>query len=247
MARACFIRTLVTCGVVVLTAVPRSRAETLAFTAQLRSSNEVPPVNNADQSGSGNAAVTLTITRDASNNVTSAIADFNVTLNGFSKDEQVILAHVSMGTAGSTGPVVIDSGLNEATAITFTNGVAAFDKSDLEVSAETAAAVIAEPGNFYFEVHTTLSPDGAARGQLMAASTLTPTATMTPTATPPAGATLTPVANSGPPPAAPVAAPMTGGGGGGCTIGDRSSAAAVWLMWSMAITFGVARLAHRRD
>ena len=49
------------------------------FTAELRPSNEVPPVSNAESTGSGHVSITFNLTRDAQNNVTAGTATFVVT------------------------------------------------------------------------------------------------------------------------------------------------------------------------
>src|SRR5919198_1460944 len=46
------------------------------FSALLRTSNENPPISNAESTGSGNATITFDLTRDAAGNVTAASATF---------------------------------------------------------------------------------------------------------------------------------------------------------------------------
>jgi hypothetical protein len=141
----------------------------LTFTAQLRPSNEVPPVTNADSSASGTATVTLTITTDATGTINAATARFDVSVSGFpATTTMLILAHVHQAAAGATGPVLIDSGLSPMSPITLTGGAATFTRTGLTVSPATAQGIINNPAGFYFNVHTPLNPGGAIRGQLTA-------------------------------------------------------------------------------
>ena len=53
------------------------------FTAILLPSNEVPAITNADAAASGTMQLTMTVTRDAANNITGATYDFVVNFTGF--------------------------------------------------------------------------------------------------------------------------------------------------------------------
>jgi hypothetical protein len=66
-------------------------------------------------------------------------------------------------------PVRIDSGLTPGTALTPTNGTVTLSKNGLTTSPSVAADLIANPGNYSFNVHSNLNPGGAARGQLVVA------------------------------------------------------------------------------
>src|SRR5262245_47224275 len=73
------------------------------FSTGLLPSNEVPPVTNADASGSGTVTITINPTRDSAGNITAATADFSVTLSGFPPNETITGAHIHPGAAGSNG------------------------------------------------------------------------------------------------------------------------------------------------
>ena len=68
----------------------------------------------------------------------------------------VTMAHIHAGAAGKAGDPVVVLKMN-----------ADYDiKGCTAVTAELAAALLAEPGNYYVNVHTTELPKGAIRGQL---------------------------------------------------------------------------------
>ena len=141
----------------------------LVFVADLRAANEVPPVSNAESGGTGTATVTLTPTRDASNAITGGTFDFAFTVTGLTPTSNITLSHIHSAAAGVNGPVVVDSLLSAATSIPTPAGSAGFSRSGLTpASAATAAAIVANPANFYFNIHTSLNPGGVVRGQLRA-------------------------------------------------------------------------------
>ena len=149
--------TLIVCAVVLLTQ-QTVKADIIVFTTQLLASNEVSPVvvDPSEQMASGTAVVTL--------DTSSGTMSFEVTINGLASN--VILAHIHEGGAAVNGPVRVDSGITPGTSIAPINGTVQFTRTGLAVDPGVMAAIIANPGNFYFNVHTALSPGGVARGQL---------------------------------------------------------------------------------
>ena len=60
-----------------------SQTTTSTFTVPLTAANEVPPTVNADAGATGTAVIVLTIARDNSGTITSATADFQISVAGF--------------------------------------------------------------------------------------------------------------------------------------------------------------------
>lgn len=138
--------------------------DTVRLTATLLPVNEVPPVTNADSGGSGTVIVTLNVTRDNAGSITGATADFSVTLTGFPAGTSLSGAHIHDGNVGVNGGIVVSAGINTGDVILAT-GAGGFTRTGVSVNAATANS-LANGGAFYFNVHTVLSPNGAARGQL---------------------------------------------------------------------------------
>jgi hypothetical protein len=136
------------------------------FVANLSPANEVPPVTNAESTVSGTATITLNTTRDSAGNVTSASATFAVTLGGFPAGSAINVAHIHEGASTCACPVVVNTTLT-AGEVTVANNLASFTKSNITVQAAVAQRMIANPGGFYFNVHSTLNPGGVARGTLV--------------------------------------------------------------------------------
>ena len=136
------------------------------FTADLRPANEVPPVTNAESSGSGNATITFDLTKDAAGNVTAASATFVVNLNGFPANTPINAAHIHEGASTCACPVRINTNI-AAGANVLTNGSGSFTAVVNGIDPAVAQGVINNPTGFYFNVHSTLNPGGFARGALV--------------------------------------------------------------------------------
>ena len=136
------------------------------FTADLKTSNEVPAIANAEASCSGKGTFTLTTTKDASGTITGASALFETDITGCPAGTAINIGHIHKGAAGANGGVVINSGL-AAGELTLTAGAGKINKTQPTVDAALAADVIANPANYYMNWHSTLNPGGVIRGQLV--------------------------------------------------------------------------------
>lgn len=140
----------------------------LRFTADLRASNEVPPVTNADQGATGTMNLEIVVTRDAAGAITAVnSSSFVVVMSNFPANTTLTGAHIHPGAAGATGGVAINTGLGNGE-MTLATGAGSFTKSPpTPISVEQAQNMINAPQNFYFNVHTLINLGGAIRGQLV--------------------------------------------------------------------------------
>ena len=138
---------------------------TSTFTVPLFTRNEVPVITNADAGGSGSVVIALTVTKDSAGNITSASANFQISVTGFPAGTRFTDAHIHNAAAGSNGSAIVNVGL-AAGELAITNGSGAITKSGINVPADRAAAILNNRAAHYFNVHTALNPDGAIRGQL---------------------------------------------------------------------------------
>jgi hypothetical protein len=141
----------------------------IVFTAQLSSQNEVPPVTNAEAPARGSVTITFNVPRDGSGNPTGGgTATFAIQLNSFPNGSAAILAHIHgpNGPAGQNAGVFVNTGLSAAAPIGIATGSASQTISNVNITQDQATQVFANPGNFYFNVHTPVNPGGAVRGQL---------------------------------------------------------------------------------
>ena len=135
------------------------------FTARLLPANEVPPITDAEASGFGVVTITLDLTKDSAGTVTGATATFDLQLTGFPANTPINVAHIHEGAATCVCPVVVSTTLG-AGQVTLTDGSGTFAKSGINVNAANAQGIVNTPGNYYFNVHSTLHPSGVARGPL---------------------------------------------------------------------------------
>ncbi|HZT77666.1 MAG TPA: CHRD domain-containing protein [Vicinamibacterales bacterium] len=133
------------------------------FTATLLPSNEVPPIANAEASGSGTVQITMSVTKDASGNVTAANITFNATLSGFPAGTTVTLGHIHKAPAGVSGAVVISANV---TSTTLANGSGSLLLTNGSPDVAVVQDILNNPSQYYFNLHSTLNPGGFARGQL---------------------------------------------------------------------------------
>jgi hypothetical protein len=137
------------------------------FTVALKASNETPPITNSESNATGTAVVTVNTTKDASGTVTGGTFDFNVSLTGFPPNTNVILAHIHTGAAGVPGSVLVNTGVSAGDNIVLTNGSGTFTKTGIQPKTlADLQNILSNPAGFYFNVHTTVNPNGAVRGQL---------------------------------------------------------------------------------
>jgi hypothetical protein len=137
------------------------------FTATLNQANEFPAINNADGTATGTATITFNTTKDAAGNITAATADFSVTMTGFPANTAITAAHIHPGAAGTAGSPLVNLNLGAGEITASASGAATITKTGISVPADQATAIVNNPSQFYFNVHTTLSPGGAIRGQLV--------------------------------------------------------------------------------
>jgi hypothetical protein len=135
------------------------------FVSTLLAANEVPPITDVEQTASGTVRIELIVTRDAANAISTATANFTVTLAGFPAGSAVNIAHIHQAPAGVNAGIAVNTGL-AAGEVTLTNGTGGFTKNGVNVTPATAQALLDGPTGFYFNVHTTLHPNGVIRGQL---------------------------------------------------------------------------------
>jgi CHRD domain-containing protein len=136
------------------------------FTADLKTSNEVPAIANAESTCSGKGTFTLTTTKDASGAITGASALFETDVTGCPAGTEINIGHIHKAAAGANGSVVVNSGLAKGDLV-LTAGAGKINKTQPTVDAALATDIIANPANYYMNWHSTLNAGGVIRGQLV--------------------------------------------------------------------------------
>ena len=142
------------------------------FTADLKTTNEVPAIADAEASCTGKGTFTLNTQKDTSGKVTAATGQFDLTISGCPTTTMVTLFHIHKQVAGQNGSVVIDSGQKAASPIALTTGgtTAPVTMTNPTVDPALATDIIANPSGYYFNVHSQLHGGGFIRDQLKPAS-----------------------------------------------------------------------------
>ena len=138
------------------------------YSADLKSSNEIPAIADAEAACAGKATFTMEAITDPSYyNIVSAKGTFDITITGCPASTSIILAHIHEGASTVNGPVKIDTGLVASAPIAFGTG-ARIQKASVTVDPQTAQALVTNPGGYYVNVHTAAHTGGVIRGQLVA-------------------------------------------------------------------------------
>lgn len=131
----------------------------VVFTVQMSPSNEVPPITNAENTARGTAVVT--VHKDTN------VIDMNVSVTGLQSNSVLNNAHIHGPSApvGVPAGVFVGSGITGGNFPAVVNGAATFTASP-SASADQIAQILANPSQFYFNVHTAANGGGVMRGQL---------------------------------------------------------------------------------
>ena len=122
------------------------------FVAQLSAENEVPGCPPGVESGANGVAIVRIDAATGEISYRVVATHLPGTIAGSPG------AHTHFGAAGERGPIVQDFALTG-----LGSGVVA---TGTTTNQELAAAILADPANYYVNVHTTACPGGAVRGQL---------------------------------------------------------------------------------
>ncbi len=139
------------------------------FSMALLPSNE-PTLPDATESVCrGNVTIRFNVTRDSSQAITAANADFQATINSCPTSTVVRIAHIHRGAPGVNGGIVVDTTLAQGDVPPGT-GAGSFTKTNVGASQMTPALtqeIIDNPSAFYFNIHSATNPGGFLRAQLV--------------------------------------------------------------------------------
>jgi hypothetical protein len=140
----------------------------IVFTAELRASNEVPAISNAESNGQGTVTITFSVPRDGSGNVTGeGVWNVQAVISGLTNDSFIRAAHSHNGAAGVNAGVFVDTRLTPANQIPTPGGAATINFEGVQITQTQAQAVLNNPAGHYFNMHSPLNTGGVIRGQLV--------------------------------------------------------------------------------
>jgi hypothetical protein len=150
------------------------------FTVPLSPANEVPAIANAEAGATGTATIVIRITRDSSGTAIAATADFQINASAFPAASTITMAHIHPGAAGSTGPILVNTGLASGE-LALGNGAGGISKNGINVPPDQAVAIVSNSAGYYFNVHSAMNPAGVLRGQLQGGGAVVDPGTPEPT------------------------------------------------------------------
>ncbi len=138
------------------------------FVADLKPSNEVPPIANAEASCAGKGTFVLNTTKDATGKITAATADFEITVSACPANTGLTLFHVHKAAAGANGSPVVTGKGDAASPIVLATGATTtpVTRAAITVDPTIATEIIAGPSGYYINVHSQTNGGGVLRGQL---------------------------------------------------------------------------------
>ncbi len=141
------------------------RTDSVFLRAEMSPANEVPPIPGLAASAA--AGVFLFVTRDSAGEITSGTVTFDVSFRGFPAGTEFVGLHIHQGGAGVNGPVIISSGLSRLTTADGNGNIfLAVDVPGTDTAGVNALkGLLANPDNWYVNLHTTVNPGGAVRAQ----------------------------------------------------------------------------------
>jgi uncharacterized protein (TIGR03437 family) len=142
------------------------QAETLTATVPLTPGAEINPTPAPPADASAGFVVTITITRDPSGQITAGAINFTGTTN-FNGPVTFTGLHIHEGDITINGPVRFDSGISSNNPLTFPDGKGVITLNATTVDVTILQRLLARPTGFYVNLHTTVNPDGAVRGQIV--------------------------------------------------------------------------------
>jgi hypothetical protein len=150
--------------------VPTSGQVTLV--SNLSGAANVPPASSLEAGSNGSLSVTMTPAAGG-----AYTADFSFRLGGLVKagvlpaplngGSVIVAGYVHQGAAGTVGAPVVQLPISLQAPIVTPDGTAVLTISGVAVSSGAAAAILANPSAFYFNLYSALNQNGVVRGQLV--------------------------------------------------------------------------------
>jgi uncharacterized protein (TIGR03437 family) len=151
----------ITCLTLSLTA--SANGETLYALVPLSPANENPPIAGLD--ATGGMLVTIDVTRNSAGAVTAARMFFTGSV-AFPGSVTITGLHIHEADSRTNGGVRFDTGINAMNNLMFANGIGVIQREVATVNLDALGRLLANPAGFYVNLHTSVNPGGAIRGQI---------------------------------------------------------------------------------
>ncbi len=144
----------------------------VTMVAQLSGASNVPPAGSLETGATGSLRLTMTPAGGG-----AYTASFALSLGGLVKagvlpspldsGSVIVAGYVHQGAAGTVGAPVVVLPISQTAPILSPTGTALITLSGVSVSSAAAAAILANPSGYYFNLYSALNQNGVLRGQLI--------------------------------------------------------------------------------
>jgi len=139
-------------------------AEALAAAATMSPANEIPPITGLN--ASGGFVVKLVVNRGANGAIIGGAVNFLGTVS-FPGSVTITGLHIHEAGVTTNGGIVIESGISDANPLTLATGSGLINVTNTNASAAVLSRILKNPTGFYVNLHTSVNPNGAMRGQIV--------------------------------------------------------------------------------
>lgn len=150
----------------------------VTLASQLSAAAEVPPAGQQgnpagalEAGATGGLSVTMVPSGGGAYSATFTFSIGNLIKAGvlpapLDSGSVIVAGHIHSGVAGTAGPAIVPLPISQQAPLVSPTGAVTLTIANVAVSADAANAILANPGAYYFNLHSALNPAGVVRGQL---------------------------------------------------------------------------------
>lgn len=151
---------------------PVAPSGVVTLVAQMSASQEVPAAVPPENGAAGTAQVTMVPTSGGAYSASflfqiGGLVRAGVLPPPLDSGSVIVAGHIHSGAAGSAGPAVVPLPISQATPLVSPTGSILIQFNNVTVPADTASAILANPGGYYLNLHSAINAAGVVRGQLV--------------------------------------------------------------------------------
>ena len=151
---------------------PVAPTGTVTLVSQMTASQEIPAATAPETAAAGTAKITLAPAGGGAYTATflfqiGGLLRAGVLPAPLDNGSVIVAGHIHSGAAGTVGPPVVALPISLAAPLVSPTGAILIQFSGVAVSADAAAAILANPAGFYVNLHSAVNPGGVVRGHLV--------------------------------------------------------------------------------
>ena len=148
----------------------------VTLVSQLAATQNVPPAGSLEAGATGTVQISMTPVGDGSYTATITLSLSNLLRAGVlpaayapmdTMGSVIVAGYIHQGAAGTVGSVVVALPISQTAPIAAPSGSAFLQYTGVTISSGAAAAILANPSGYYFNLYSALNQNGVLRGQLI--------------------------------------------------------------------------------